>query len=84
MYFEVKNGNNLIEPGVYSADNTNYYKHNVRPFIQHSHRVWLQGPRGGVRIVKDTNWMSPVGYITTNKEYMEEFFWLKLRAKEIS
>lgn len=52
--------------------------------IQFSNRVWKQGPRGGVKIVKDRNWdLSPTGYITQNEEWMKKFFWIKLKAKEI-
>lgn len=52
--------------------------------ITASDRVWKQGPKGGVKVVKapwDHCW--PFGYITTNKKYMKEFAWVKLRAKNL-
>jgi len=50
-----------------------------------SGRVWKQGPRGGVKIIKH-RWHTeqyPIGYITTNEKYMQEFMWIKLKAKEL-
>ena len=50
-----------------------------------SDRVWKQGPRGGVKIIKH-RWHTeqyPIGYITTNEKYMQEFMWIKLKAKEL-
>lgn len=50
-----------------------------------SDRVWKQGPKGGVKIIKHSwhtnDW--PIGYITQNEKYMREFFWIKLKAKEL-
>ena len=50
-----------------------------------SDRVWCQGPRGGVKIVKDRiNYYGGVyGYITTNKKAMKEFTWIKLSARSL-
>ena len=50
-----------------------------------SDRVWCQGPRGGVKIVKDRiNYYGGVyGYITTNKKAMKEFTWVKLSARAL-
>lgn len=50
-----------------------------------SGRVWKQGPKGGVKIVKHRwhNGAWPIGYITTNEKYMQEFMWIKLTAKEL-
>jgi hypothetical protein len=49
-------------------------------------RVWVQGPRGGVKIVKDKiNWYGGVygGYVTNNKKAMKEFAWIKLSARPL-
>jgi len=54
-------------------------------------RVWMQGPRGGVKIVKnrlhkhwsDKSNQGKLGYVTNNKELMKDFAWIKLSAKEI-
>lgn len=49
-----------------------------------SDRVWKQGPRGGVKIIKDPEWgMYPRSYITTNEKWMKEFAWVKLKAKTL-
>ena len=53
--------------------------------IQHSERVWRQGPRGGIKIIKDRasigRW--PVGYVSSSEEHAKEFMWVKLKAKEV-
>lgn len=49
-----------------------------------SDRVWKQGPRGGVKLIKspwDDFWAT--GYITANEKYMREFAWIKLQAKQV-
>ena len=51
-----------------------------------SDRVWCQGPRGGVKIVKDRiNYFGGFGYgyITKNKKAMKEFTWIKLSARHL-
>ena len=51
-----------------------------------SDRVWCQGPRGGVKIVKDKiNYYGGVygGYVTNNKTAMKEFVWVKLLARKL-
>lgn len=50
-----------------------------------SDRVWCQGPRGGVKIVKDRRTYpgGMYGYITNNKKAMKEFAWIKLSARHI-
>lgn len=47
-----------------------------------SHKVWRQGPKGGVKIVKDKeNWAHNIGYVTKNEKIMKEFMWVKLQAQ---
>ena len=49
-----------------------------------SHRVWRQGPKGGVKIIKDrTSVFRNIRYVTTNENKMKEFMWIKLKAKNI-
>jgi hypothetical protein len=50
-----------------------------------SDRIWCQGPRGGVKIVKDriTYPGGMYGYITNNKTAMKEFTWVKLQARAL-
>lgn len=49
-----------------------------------SDRVWKQGPKGGVKLVKTPWWEDwSMGYVTRKDDYMREFLWAKIRAKEI-
>jgi hypothetical protein len=52
-----------------------------------SDRVWRQGPKGGVKIVKDRitypGGTYTYGYVTNNKTAMKEFAWVKLKAKNL-
>ena len=49
----------------------------------YSHRVWTQGPRGGVKIIKDKT-DNNFGYVTKNEELMKEFMWIKLKAQPLA
>jgi hypothetical protein len=54
----------------------------VRILIQHSSKVWRQGPRGGVKIIKNRD-IGSCGYVTTNEDQMKEFVWIKLQARAV-
>jgi hypothetical protein len=46
----------------------------------------MQGPRGGVKIIKDRiNWYGGMygGYVTNNETAMKEFAWIKLSARPL-
>ena len=55
-----------------------------------SNRIWRQGPRGGVKIIKDirldATWgqMQPTQYVTKNQDLMKEFMVVKLKANLFS
>ena len=71
-----------IKPGLYmfsvTRDNTLGYNR----LVTLSHKVWRQGPKGGVKIVKDKeNWAHNIGYVTNNEKIMKEFMWVKLQAQ---
>lgn len=51
--------------------------------VQYSNKVWRQGPRGGVKIVKDRGHGHSYGYVTTNEDMMKEFVWVKLQARAV-
>lgn len=55
---------------------------NVYTLIQNSSKVWRQGPRGGVKIIKNRN-IDNRGYVTTNEDQMKEFVWVKLQAQAV-
>ena len=89
-YFEVpksySDGIDTYEAGVYSAQGyTGGYVGWQSRLSWNSHRVWCQGPRGGVKIVKDriTYPGGVYGYITTNKKAMKEFACVKLSARPL-
>jgi hypothetical protein len=50
-----------------------------------SDRIWCQGPKGGVQIVKDRIAYpgKMYGYITNNKTAMKKFTWIKLSARPL-
>jgi len=82
-YFEVRNHRGDVTDGVYScqAEWFRLLPHQLG-YFEISDRVWLQGPRGGVKIVKDRS-LYPTGYITSNPKWMEKFAWIKLKAKPL-
>lgn len=65
--------------------------HWVAPeLIQNSDLIWCQGIQGGVRLIHK-NWrvnmadnFRKLGYVTTDEKAMQEFAWVKLKAKTIS
>lgn len=87
-YCEVKHPRVELAPGVYKivADrdfNLGWFPQ-LNKVIQVSDRVWKQGPRGGVKIIKDRSWeLYPMGYITTDEKWMKKFAWVKLSAKSL-
>jgi hypothetical protein len=77
----------IFAPGVYRvvADDMRSWYTILNHLITVSERVWKQGPRGGVKIIKSPwNQLWPTGYITNNEKYMQEFSWIKLQAKELA
>lgn len=59
------------------------YQTKIRRCISYSHRVWVQGPRGGVKIIKDRIGID-YGYVTKNEELMKQFMWVKLQAQSLA
>jgi hypothetical protein len=83
-YCEVKKRHVSHPIGVYSvvADksvNPKWYP-KLNELITASDRVWKQGPKGGVKIIKSPDWLCTSNYVTTSKQWMKEFFWVKLQA----
>lgn len=87
-YCEIQHPKVEFAPGVYCVIADKGFNHAWFPqlnrLITMSHRVWKQGPKGGVKIIKDRGWPYPMGYITTNEKYMKQFAWVKLRAKVVN
>jgi hypothetical protein len=84
-YFEVRDHRGDVPDGVYccQADPMNFHLLQLG-YFQISHRVWRQGPRGGVKIIRDRGYdLYPTTYITNNPKWMEKFAWVKLKAKPL-
>ena len=89
-YFELPNnrndGINFWEAGVYSSPGWMGAWYGGQSILAiNSHRVWCQGPKCGVKIVKDriTYPGGMYGYVTRNEKAMKEFAWVKLSAREL-
>jgi hypothetical protein len=86
-YFEIANdytdGIDTWKKGVYSAEGYMgaYYGWQTR--TKHvSNRIWRQGPKGGVKIVKGRG-QHGYAYVTKDEEMMKKFIWAKLSAQPI-
>ena len=55
----------------------------VPRLMRESNQVWCQGPRGGVKIVKDRTRLASFGYVTNNAAMMKKFAWVKLSARPL-
>ena len=85
-YYEVPEELENIPPGIYSRTiirGSFVKKLPTRMLLALcSERIWVQGPKGGVRITKEYGNPS-IGYVTKNDKKMKEFMWVKLKAQEI-
>jgi hypothetical protein len=45
-------------------------------------RVWREGPKGGVKLMRDYTFSADYGYITQQEQKMKDFMWAKLSATE--
>ncbi len=60
------------------------YLTKIRRCMSYSHRVWVQGPKGGVKIIKNRlSNTNLYGYVTKNEGLMKEFMWVKLQAQTL-
>jgi hypothetical protein len=85
-YCEVKHRIPEYPQGVYRvvAGKLDWFP-SVYRLVDVSDRVWRQGPRGGVKVIKSRDWQLYItSYITNNEKYMQEFSWIKLQAKELA
>lgn len=81
-YCEVTFDRADIKPGVYSFSSEKNSRIGYNRLITLSHKVWRQGPKGGVKIIKDRYAVfHPAGYVTTDEKLMKEFMWVKLQAQ---
>lgn len=86
-YYGVKDG----EAWHMATDYRPSYVHWFQPALfRESDLVWCQGTQGGVRLIHE-NWnligsknFRKLGYITTNEKAMQEFTWVKLKARTLT
>ena len=90
-YCRITCQNEQWSPGVYSIKTSDNERGKVYSpstalrlnLIRYSDKVWREGPRGGVKIVKDRIGLKRTfKYITHDPKAMEEFMWIKLSAKQ--
>lgn len=72
-----------FKSGVYTTTYASQRSTKMYRLFSYSDRVWTQGPRGGVKIVKDDR-TNMYGYVTKDEEIMKEFMWVKLQAQPLS
>ena len=70
-----------IKAGVYSYTSEAGKRTSLEfTLIQFSDKVWRQGPRGGVKIIKERT-TGIYQYVTKDEEEMKKFMWAKLQAR---
>lgn len=68
-------------PGIYVIPDRVGYTTKIQRCMSYSERVWIQGPRGKIRL---RNGESRVfRYITQDEELMKQFMWVKLKAQPL-
>lgn len=83
-YYEIPERLDNMPAGIFSVTSeTKGSTFSRLTLYMHSERVWVQGPKGGVRLSKE-NGNPSMGYVTKNEQKMKEFMWVKLKAKEIT
>ena len=80
-YCEIHKDRDDIKQGIYVYMSERRRKFDFLRLHSISDKVWRQGPRGGVRIIKDRNFESPNHYVTKDEKIMKEFMWVKLQAQ---
>ena len=63
---------------------TNIYSQHMPRLMRESDQVWVQGPRGGVRLIKHAYWDHWATYLRRDSEKMKQFLWVKLRARKLN
>jgi len=87
-YFEIDedthDGINRWSKGVYASEGYTggYFVGWQTRALWASKRVWRQGPKGGIKIVKGRG-QHGYAYVTKDEEMMKKFMWLKLSAQPI-
>ena len=82
-YCEVTLDRADIKPGIYSFSSEKNIRIGYNRLITLSDKVWRQGPKGGVKIIKDRGaaLRYSSGFVTTDEHLMKKFMWVKLQAQ---
>jgi len=73
-----------IKAGIYSYTSEAGRRTSLEfTLIQFSEKVWRQGPRGGVKIIKERT-TGIYQYVTKDEEEMKKFMWVKLQAQTVN
>ena len=83
-YCEVHQDRYHFKEGVYTYTASRNQQFKFLELTQFSDRIWRQGPKGGVKIVKSRNEFHPSQYITKDEKLMEQFMWVKLKARDFN
>ena len=84
-YCEVTYDRADIKPGIYSFSSQKNSHLGFNRLITLSDKVWRQGPKGGVKIIKDRGAAFRYnGYVTTDEKLMKKFMWVKLQAQSFN
>ena len=67
-------------PGIYAIPDRRGYRTKISRCMSYSNRVWIQGPKGGVRLKDEYNIFR---YVTKDEKLMKEFMWVKLKAQPL-
>lgn len=63
---------------------TNTNSQHMPRLMRESDQVWVQGPRGGVKLIKGAYWDHWATYLRRDSEKMKQFLWVKLRARKLN
>jgi hypothetical protein len=80
-----KNHTPEFPKGIISIPFKQEYITKIKRCISYSEKVWVQGSRGGVKVIKDRETdTGPFGYVTRDDNEMKKFMWAKLKAKSLA
>lgn len=68
-------------PGIYVIPDRPEYSTKIIRCCNYSKRVWIQGPKGGVRLRGEES--NKLYYVTKDEELMKQFMWVKLKAQPL-
>ena len=80
-YCEIRQDRYHHKRGIYTYTSERRKQFKFLELMQFSDKVWRQGPKGGVKIIKDINEYAKSQYITKDEKLMKQFMWVKLQAQ---